>query len=226
MGRKGFPYNALSQDEKLEQVLHPHWRVLVLPAFSTVVYLALTLTVWVVLAHGFWGTLLLGFVGIVGLVVWIVAALKPYLVWRSTQFAFTSRRVLVRRGVFGMDLSEIPLGRVNEVKVSKSMVDRFFGSGALIMGDYPALLNVPNVVAAFKLTNDLIEDRGHTKGVDAQRLEDRMNKGPAEPTVPDQRPAGSGTPPLPPADGIAPAPPGVTPAPPGVAPAPPGISTQ
>lgn len=180
MGRRGFPYNALSADEKVERLLHPHWRVLLLPMLCTLVYLAVTLAVLIVLDHDLWGSILVGLVGIVGLVLWIFLALRPFLIWRSTQFAFTSRRVLVRRGLIRLDLSEIPLGRVNEVKVRKSLVDRVFGSGNLIMGEYPALENVPDVVTVFKLANDLIEARGHTKGVDAQKLEDRLNQGPVD----------------------------------------------
>lgn len=61
------------------------------------------------------------------LIAWLLVKHRCYAV------TITTRRIIVRRGVFIPNRDEIPIDRVDQVSVQRSMVDRFLGSGTLVM---------------------------------------------------------------------------------------------
>jgi hypothetical protein len=166
-----FPEDVLIDDEELARLVRPHWRVLVLPGLVTIAFVALVLTAWMVLPDNLLGAALFWIISIGGLALWGWFALRIFLRWRFTRYAFTTLRVIVRRGILTVDLTEIPLSKVNDVKVHKSLGDWPFGSGVLILGAEFRLDRVPDVMSASRLVNQLIAGRGHTKGVDVHLLE-------------------------------------------------------
>ena len=55
--------------------------------------------------------------------------LKDIMVWRSNAYLVTSRRVIQISGVFGKDVMDSSLEKVNDVKMSLSFFGRMFGYG-------------------------------------------------------------------------------------------------
>jgi uncharacterized membrane protein YdbT with pleckstrin-like domain len=64
-------------------------------------------------------------------VLWLTVA--PLLRWRTTHFVLTTRRVLVREGVFSRSGIDIPISRINTVQFRHSFIDRMLGCGTLIV---------------------------------------------------------------------------------------------
>jgi uncharacterized membrane protein YdbT with pleckstrin-like domain len=75
-------------------------------------------------------------------VVWVVAGallvwftVGPFLRWLLTTYTFTSRRLITRSGVFTRRGHDIPLNRISDISYEKSVVDRMFGCGTLVVSD-------------------------------------------------------------------------------------------
>jgi uncharacterized membrane protein YdbT with pleckstrin-like domain len=67
------------------------------------------------------------------LVIWFTVA--PFLRWLLTTYTFTSRRLITRAGVFTRRGHDIPLNRISDISYEKSLVDRLFGCGTLVVSD-------------------------------------------------------------------------------------------
>jgi uncharacterized membrane protein YdbT with pleckstrin-like domain len=71
------------------------------------------------------------------LAAWVVVVvwrcLGALIRWKSTHFVITSRRVLIREGVFTRIGRDIPLSRISSVQFRNSVFDRMLGTGTLII---------------------------------------------------------------------------------------------
>lgn len=67
------------------------------------------------------------------LIVWFTVA--PFLRWLLTTYTFTSRRLITRTGVFTRRGHDIPLNRISDISYEKSLLDRVFGCGTLVVSD-------------------------------------------------------------------------------------------
>lgn len=56
-----------------------------------------------------------------------------FLRWVTTNFAVTSERLIVRRGIIAKNGIEIPLDRINTVFFQQSILERFLGAGDLVV---------------------------------------------------------------------------------------------
>jgi uncharacterized membrane protein YdbT with pleckstrin-like domain len=65
------------------------------------------------------------------LVVWLT--LRPFLVWKTTHFVITDRRVMYRHGLLTRAGIDIPLARINSVEFRHGLVDRMVRTGTLII---------------------------------------------------------------------------------------------
>lgn len=72
-------------------------------------------------------------VAVVVLAVLIRWAAVPYLRWATTRVLVTDRRIVVGAGVLTRTGRQLPLGRVADVGVVRSPVQRIFGSGTLVV---------------------------------------------------------------------------------------------
>jgi uncharacterized membrane protein YdbT with pleckstrin-like domain len=126
-----FPPRLLGEDEEVVLDLHPHWKRLLIPglllpivvgAASYLVFLVPTGSVrtpvrWAIVA--------------LALVVLLRWSLWPYVTWLTTRYVLTTKRVVIRRGVFGRSGRDIPLTRVNDVSFHHSLVERMLRCGTL-----------------------------------------------------------------------------------------------
>jgi uncharacterized membrane protein YdbT with pleckstrin-like domain len=67
------------------------------------------------------------------LIAWFTVA--PFLRWLLTTYTFTSRRLITRTGVFTRRGHDIPLNRISDISYEKSLIDRMFGCGTLVVSD-------------------------------------------------------------------------------------------
>jgi uncharacterized membrane protein YdbT with pleckstrin-like domain len=126
-----FPSRLLAEDEEVILDLHAHWKALVLPILvvpivvgaATYGILALpdnsgrAIERWVLVGAAF--LLLVRF------------SLWPFLKWQTTRYVLTTRRVVIRSGVFGRTGRDIPLVRVNDVSFRHNLFERMLRCGTL-----------------------------------------------------------------------------------------------
>ena len=129
-----FPKNLLADHEKLIFDLKPHWAAMV-PAL-----------LWLIAGTALW---VIGYqiadsrlddpgvaqnvIAIAALTLILYFSVFPFLRWRFTHFVLTSDRLITRSGVIGKHSREIPLERINDVTFNQSALERFLGSGDLLI---------------------------------------------------------------------------------------------
>ncbi len=125
----GYPKKLLSEDESIVYELRPHWRALILP----VIVFLLTLGVGFYLLAKWENTTVRWTVAILMVVILVVAVLRPFVYWWSTQYVFTDHRIIVRTGIVARKGRDMPLSRVNDVSFEHSFVERFLNCGTLLV---------------------------------------------------------------------------------------------
>lgn len=124
-----YPEKLLAPGETIAFELKPHWRALLWPLFVLIievfagVFLFLSfdnsILRWVIIAAG------------VFILVWQV--LIPLARWLTTQYVFTSRRIIVRRGLLTKEGRDMPLSKVNNVSFTVSLLGRIINYGTLVV---------------------------------------------------------------------------------------------
>jgi uncharacterized membrane protein YdbT with pleckstrin-like domain len=69
----------------------------------------------------------------VGILAWFVV--RPFLNWLLTTYTFTNRRLITRTGILTRRGHDIPMNRISDISYEKSLVDRVFGCGTLVVSD-------------------------------------------------------------------------------------------
>jgi uncharacterized membrane protein YdbT with pleckstrin-like domain len=170
----GFPQRLLADDEQLVLVLRRHIKVLLVPfVIFVLVVSGLGLTVLLPAAVAPWSWLVAGALGAVVLTRW---TLWPLLVWFNTQYAITTRRLILRSGVFNRAGHDMPLSRLNDVSFNHNLVERMLRCGTLVVesaGEQGQLRldDVPKVELVqrtlYRLSDDL-------RGVQASELDEGL----------------------------------------------------
>jgi uncharacterized membrane protein YdbT with pleckstrin-like domain len=88
--------------------------------------------------------------------------LLPWLRWLSTTYLVTERRVTLERGVLRRSSRGVPLSRVADVGVERTLGQRLFGSGTLVLdtvGERGGLVlrDVPAVRDVAEQLNELLD---------------------------------------------------------------------
>jgi uncharacterized membrane protein YdbT with pleckstrin-like domain len=155
----------LSEGEHVVVETRTHWKALVFPA----VVLILTCA-----AAGFllatWGdndTLKWAVVAVAVVVIawWSV---RPLVMWLSTEYTVTNRRIINRSGIITRKGRDIPLYRINDVSYERDILDRILGCGTLVIAvaneeGNSTLYDVPHVEQIqLQITNLLFAKQDHT----------------------------------------------------------------
>jgi len=125
----GFPERLLTDDEKLVLVLRRHVKVLFVP-FLAFVLVAVLFALSFLIPGGPWPPIVVGAIGAVALIRW---TLWPLLIWANTTYAITTRRLIIRTGVFNRSGHDMPLSRLNDVSFSHNVLERMLGCGTLVV---------------------------------------------------------------------------------------------
>jgi uncharacterized membrane protein YdbT with pleckstrin-like domain len=164
----GFPENILDSDEHVIHNLRPHWRKVAIPVVLVPIVVGLASYGWFALPDNSARKYLRYVILAVAVVVLLWWSLRPFLFWLTTRYVVTDRRVLMRNGVLSRTGRDVPLTRVNDVSFIRTVVERMFGSGTLIIESagergQVSLTDVPHVETVQRDIYRLVEN-------EAQRL--------------------------------------------------------
>lgn len=126
-----FPQRLLGDDESIVLDLHPHWKRLILPALLVPLVAGLASYVIFLLPDNSARTPLRWAIVVVGLLILLRFSLWPWLRWLTTRYVLTTKRVVIRQGVFGRSGRDVPLTRVNDVSFHHSLFERVLRCGTL-----------------------------------------------------------------------------------------------
>ncbi len=154
---------SLAVGEEPVAILHPHWKTLVGPIALTFLVVAALLVGEVLIPGGKWaaaGRLALAVVAIALLMWWLM---YPVLIWRTTVYELTTKRMRLRDGILTRNGRDIPLSRVTDVSFRKGVLDRVLGCGTLLVesaGEHGELelTAIPHVERVSATLFQLVED--------------------------------------------------------------------
>ncbi|WP_075200968.1 PH domain-containing protein [Leucobacter celer] len=147
---------SYTQPEAVVLRFRRHGRRLVLPV-CVLIALAAVAGYWVGALPEFWMNLL---AGVAAALVGLVLGVLPVLAWLAHRTTVTTRRVIVRRGLFVHQRSEVALGRVREVKTRRSVLQRLRGAGDIDVlhgAESLRLEDVPGVAVVADALHELME---------------------------------------------------------------------
>jgi uncharacterized membrane protein YdbT with pleckstrin-like domain len=126
-----FPKRLLAEDEDVLLDMHPHWKALVFPVLFVPIIIGVATFIWFSLPDHSWSTIVRWVDVVLAVLVLLRLSLWPYLVWLTTHYVLTNRRVIIRRGVLSRSGRDIPLTRVNDVSFQHSVIERALRCGTL-----------------------------------------------------------------------------------------------
>jgi uncharacterized membrane protein YdbT with pleckstrin-like domain len=128
-----YPDELLVEGEQVVIHKHPHWKMLVLPVLVLLLVVAAGSFLAALVSAQSWAPWVWLVLGVVGLALITRFTVVPVVRWRTTHFVVTSRRVLVREGVFTRQGIDIPMSRINTVQFRHTLLERLLGSGTLVI---------------------------------------------------------------------------------------------
>ena len=126
-----FPERLLAEDEQVVLDMHPHWKRLLAPALLLPIVVGIATYLAFVVPSGSVRTPLRWAIVAAAVIVLLRFSVWPWLTWQTTSYVLTTRRVVIRRGVFARSGRDIPLTRVNDVSFEHSLLDRMLRCGTL-----------------------------------------------------------------------------------------------
>jgi uncharacterized membrane protein YdbT with pleckstrin-like domain len=171
----GFPENVLTNDEKVEKSLHPHWRTVFGPVIIGLILIAAAVYVSYITPDDTRGNWIQWITVGVAVLLAIPLVIIPFLAWRTTHYVITTHRVMVRKGILNKNGKDITLSKITDVSFSQTLLDRMLGSGTLSIesaGDSPneAFEAIPRSDRIQQLLNHLIDQDANRR---AQRMVNR-----------------------------------------------------
>lgn len=136
---------SLAPGEVLLVDARPHWARVIPAALAAPVIVGGTSFLVAVVPAGGYRTDLRAAIAGAGLVLAILACLRPWLRWRTTRYLVTDRRVAVRSGVLGRRGRDMPLRAVTDVSFRRSLLERLLGSGTVVLDASGERLELPDV---------------------------------------------------------------------------------
>ena len=127
----GYPAKLLTDGERIEFEMRPHWRSMIGPSFVLLATVALASFLSAAVPGGGlqkyvrWAIVL---VAVVVLAVWFV---RPLLAWLTTQYVFTNRRIITRTGILSRSGKDMPLSKLNDVSFEYTVFERILHCGTL-----------------------------------------------------------------------------------------------
>ncbi|HVT66362.1 MAG TPA: PH domain-containing protein [Trebonia sp.] len=163
---------SLAAGEEPVAILHPHWKTLVRPVGLAFLVVAALLVGEVLIPAGNAAAVERLVVAVVAIVLLMWWLMYPVLVWRTTVYELTNRRMRLRDGILTRHGRDIPLSRITDVSFRKGLLDRILGCGTLVVesaGEHGelALTEIPHVEQVSATLFQLVEDerlRGDAPG--------------------------------------------------------------
>ncbi len=164
-----YPDKLLAEDEEVVRHLHPHWLTLARPvAVLLLVVGGTSFGAALVPAGPSQGAVRAVLAGL-GLLVLVVAVLRPVLRWRTTHHVITTHRVLLREGVLARRGRDIALSRIADVSFRQTLGQRLVRAGTLTIetlgdGGTTVLERVPDSDEVQQLLAALVAEDADRRG--------------------------------------------------------------
>jgi uncharacterized membrane protein YdbT with pleckstrin-like domain len=131
---KGYVQRMLAEGEKILVITRQHWFVVASAIFFESVMIlisliALIVGVFVVKDVPSVAELIIFLACFIIIFIMGLSMLRDILIWWNRQYIITSMRVIQISGVINKNLTDSSLEKVNDVKLSQSIVGRIFGYG-------------------------------------------------------------------------------------------------
>jgi len=162
-----YPQRLLADGERLEFQTRPHWRALVVPVVRLLLVLAVAGFAWGWTSGRSWTTPAHGAVAVVAVLAVAAWFVRDVVTWRSTEYVFTSRRIITRSGVLAREGRDMPYTKVNDVAFRYSVLERLLGCGTLTVSS--AADNGDLVIGNVPRVEELQRDIYRLVDADAQR---------------------------------------------------------
>jgi uncharacterized membrane protein YdbT with pleckstrin-like domain len=149
----GYPTRLLSEGERIDLELRPHWKALVFPVLILLVTCGaagflLTIAPSPGKTSGEASWIAIGVVAVALIVYFVV---RPWLHWLFSNYVVTNRRLIIRLGFVHRTGRDLPLEKINDVSFRHdSILDRMLGCGTLVVesaGEHGQILlnDIPRV---------------------------------------------------------------------------------
>ena len=157
----GFPAALVTEGEAVVLVVRRHVKALVLPALVLVLGCAAAGVLAGLVPAGGARPWLWGAIAAAAAVLVLRWSVWPFLVWWADVLAVTDRRLLLRSGVLRRRGRDVPLHRVDEIRVESGPLQRVIGTGTLTLdagdGGPLVLTDVPRVRVVHRTLTRLAE---------------------------------------------------------------------
>jgi uncharacterized membrane protein YdbT with pleckstrin-like domain len=127
----GYPLKLLTEGEKIEFEMRPHWRSMVLPSLVLIVTVGVASFLYAVTPDGGGQQALRWVILALALVVILWWFVRPLLRWLTTQYVFTNRRIITRTGIIARSGKDMALSKLNDVSFSYTIFERLLHCGTL-----------------------------------------------------------------------------------------------
>jgi len=128
-----YPDDLLVEGEQVVMHKHPHWKKIIVPVLVLLLVVGLGSYLAAILSSQPWAPTAWIAIAAVGLILIGWLTVVPVIRWRTTHFVVTTRRVLIREGVFSRHGIDIPMSRINSVQFRHNIIERILGCGTLII---------------------------------------------------------------------------------------------
>ena len=155
-----YPAKLLAPGEAIVYELKPHWRGLIVPFFFFLIELFLLTWLFITFSDN---NVLRWIIGVVFVIVVVGWSLVPFLRWMTTQYVFTDRRIIIRKGLLTKQGKDMPLSKTNNITFNQGILGRVFNYGNLDIDsgnvDGSLVINdVPNVEEIQRDVYRLVEE--------------------------------------------------------------------
>jgi uncharacterized membrane protein YdbT with pleckstrin-like domain len=129
----GYPTRLLSEGERIDLELRPHWKALVLPVITLILTVGIGGFLAAIAPSGGAQKPIWIAIAVVAVVLIFWFTLRPWITWLNTNYVITNRRLIIRLGFIHRVGRDIPLEKINDVSFRHdSILDRLLGCGTLV----------------------------------------------------------------------------------------------
>jgi uncharacterized membrane protein YdbT with pleckstrin-like domain len=124
----GYVEANLMSGEEIAYRTHLHWVIYTVPILVGALALSL-----LVLSTGYRGWMPLGSLGGLLLIVAVALGFSRWVIARTSEFAVTNKRVIIKRGLVRRHTLELLLSKVESIGVDQGIAGRIFGYGSIVV---------------------------------------------------------------------------------------------
>lgn len=128
-----FPEDVLGEDEHVVAHGGPHWRLCLRPVCALLLVSAVAGFAAAVVRLQVWAPQAWALLGVLAGLALARATVLPLVRWRCSHLAVTNLRFLVREGVTARDGLDVPIERIDAVRVRSTFLERVLGCGTLTL---------------------------------------------------------------------------------------------